>query len=407
MRIVIVTQYFWPEEFRINDLAGELADRGHDVTVVTGQPSYPDRHRFRRDGVAPRPWTERWKRTRVLRSPLLSRGRGQGWRLAGNYVSFALSASLVAALRVRRPDVVFVYEPSPVTVGVPALVLRRLTGAPIVFWVQDLWPETLLATGALRSAAALTLLRRLVRRIYRSCDLILVESRSFIGPVIANGADQRRVSYLPNWAETGYSPVTPCQGSPLRARLPAGFTVLFAGNLGTAQSLRTLVDAADRLRDRTDVHWVVVGSGRAEPELAAQVAARGLDDRVHLLGRYPAGDMPELFALADVLLVTLRRDPIYALTIPSKLQTYLACGRPVVGALDGAGADLIRESGAGLTAPAEDAQALADAVGTMRDLPAHERADMGVRGRAYFCEHFNRDRLVGEIEKHLLRAGGM
>ena len=206
MRVVIVSQYFWPEDFRVNDLAGELARRGHEVTVLTGQPSYPDRERFRVAGRTRRPWTERWGSVQVLRSPLLSRGRGQGWRLAGNYVSFAVCASLVAALRIRRADVVFVYQMSPVTMGIPALAVKRLTGAPIVFWVQDLWPETLAATGVVRSSVALAVLRRLVRRIYRSCDRILVESRSFVDSVVANGAEPERVAYVPNWAETTYSP---------------------------------------------------------------------------------------------------------------------------------------------------------------------------------------------------------
>jgi colanic acid biosynthesis glycosyl transferase WcaI len=407
MRVVIVTQYFWPEDFRVNDLAAELARRGHEVTVLTGQPSYPDRDRFRIAGRSRRPWTERWESVQVLRSPLLSRGRGQGWRLAGNFLSFAASASLVAALRIRRADVVFVYEPSPVTVGIPAMVVKRLTGAPIVFWVQDLWPETLAATGAVRSSVALAVLRRLVRRIYRSCDRILVESRSFVDSVVANGAEPERIAYVPNWAETTYAPVEPAPDAPQRARLPDGFVVLFAGNLGTAQSLDTLVGAADRLRDLPDIHWVVVGSGRAGDELAAEVARRGLTDRVHLLGRYPVADMSAFFSLADVLLVTLRRAPIYALTIPSKLQSYLACGRPVVGALDGAGAEVIRESGAGRTAPAEDAEGLAVAVRELRALPANERAEMGARGRTYFLEHFDRDRLLSEVEKHMLQIVGM
>ncbi len=407
MRVLIVTQYFWPEDFRVNDLAAELVRRGHEVTVLTGQPSYPDRERFAVDGRSRRPWTESWESVRVLRSPLLSRGRGQGWRLAGNFLSFAASASMVAALRVRRVDVVFVYEPSPITVGLPAMVVKRLTGAPIIFWVQDLWPETLAATGAVRSTAALALVRRLVRRIYRSCDRVLVESRSFVESVVANGADPQRVSYLPNWAEDAYAPVEPLPDAPQRALFPDGFTVLFAGNLGTAQSLDTLVEAADRLRDLPDVHWVVIGSGRAQSELAADVARRGLTDRVHLLGRHPVLDMPAFFALADVLLVTLRRTPIYALTIPSKLQSYLACGRPVVGALDGAGADVIAASTAGRTAPAEDAEGLADAVRELHALSAHERAEMGARGRTYFLEHFDRARLLGEVEKHLLQVGGV
>ncbi len=407
MRVVIVTQYFWPEDFRVNDLTTELVRRGHEVTVLTGQPSYPDRERYRQEGRSRRPWRQDWYGVRVLRGPLLSRGNGAGWRLAGNFLSFAAAASCVAALGIRHADVVFVYEPSPITVGIPAMVVKRLTGAPIVFWVQDLWPETLAATGAVTSPRALALVRRLVRQIYRSCERVLVESRSFVDSVVANGAHPQQVHYLPNWAEDTYAPVQPPPDAPQRDLLPDGFTVLFAGNLGTAQSLDTVVEAADRLRDLPDVHWVILGSGRAQAGLAAEVARRGLGDRVHLLGRHPVTDMPTFFALADVLLVTLRRAPIYALTIPSKLQSYLACGRPVVGALDGAGAEVITAAGAGRTAPAEDAEALAAAVRQVHASSATERAEMGARGRRYFLEHFDRNRLLGEVEKHLLQAAGV
>lgn len=402
----MVTQYFWPEEFRVNDLAVELSRRGHEVTVLTGHPTYPSRDLFPgAGGLLPR--RDTLEGVRIQRVPLASRGRGEGRRLALNFLSFAASAALLGPLLVRgRPDVVFVYEPSPVTVALPALVFKRLRRTPVVLWVQDLWPETLAATGAVRSPAVLHLVGRLVRRIYRACDRILVESRSFTPSVVARGGDPERVAYLPNWAESSYAPLVPAEDAPERILLPQGFNVVFAGNLGTAQSLATLLDAADRLREHPDVHWVVLGDGRQRGWLEREVARRGLGGTVHVLGRFPVHAMPVFFGLADGLLVTLARQPIYALTLPSKVQSYLASGKPVLGALDGEGRRVLEESGAGLTTAAEDGAGLAQAVLRLHAMSPGEREQMGERGRAYFREHFERDRLVDEMEKVLMEAAG-
>jgi glycosyltransferase involved in cell wall biosynthesis len=398
LRILVVTQYFWPEEFRVNDLALELADRGHEVTVLTGQPSFPSRALF--SGYGPfRPWTEWLGRVAVKRVPLASRGRGQGWRLALNYLSFAASASLLGLARLRgRFDVIFVYQLSPVTVGVPAAVLKRLKGVPIVFWVQDLWPESLAATGAVTSERVLRWVGRLVRWLYQQSDCVLMTSRGFLDHVAALGARPSKVAYLPQWAESAYAPVWLDEDAPERRELPGGFRVVLAGNIGTAQALGTVLDAAGRLRDLDDVNWVIIGDGRQRAWVEAEVARRGLAGRVHLLGRRPVEAMPRYLSLADALVVTLERREIYALTIPARLQSFLACGRPVLGALDGEGARVIEESGGGTAVPAEDAVALAGAVRSLYQLPAAERAAMGARGRAYFLKHFERQKLLDELE---------
>jgi glycosyltransferase involved in cell wall biosynthesis len=406
MRVLIVTQYFWPEEFRVNDLAEELCRRGHEVRVLTGQPSYPDRDRFSAHGSV-LPWAQQWRGVRIDRVPMLSRGRGQGWRLALNFLSFAASATVLGVLRVRRrPDVIFVYQPSPVTVAIPAVVLRRLTGAPVVLWVQDLWPQTLVATGAVRSRRALRVIGRLVRWIYEHSDRILVESQAFIPHAVAAGADPGRVAYVPNWAESSYTPVDPPAGTPEELLLPDGFRIVFAGNLGTAQSLPTVLDAAERLRGHPDIQWVILGDGRRRRWLQQEVQSRGLSATVHLLGRHPVETMPTFFGLADALLVTLCQEPIYALTVPSKLQSYLACGRPVLGALDGEGAALVATSGAGIVVPAADGAGLAEAVLRLRALAPEQRTEMGQRARTYFLEHFDRDRLLDDLEDHLVKSAG-
>ncbi len=404
MKVLILTQYFWPETFRINDLAQALAERGHAVTVLTGMPNYPGGRLY--DGYGPfRPVEERFGSVRVLRVPLLPRGNRGGVRLALNYLSFVLSASVLGPLRYHGPcDVIFVYEPSPILVGLPAAVLRRWLGVPMLFWVQDLWPESLRAAGVVTSPALLGCVARLARFIYRRCDRVLVQSQGFVEPVVARGAERARVRYLPNWAESLYAPVEVEPGAPERAELPEGFRVMFAGNIGTAQSFETILQAATQLRERGDIHWVVLGDGHRRAWVEDEVRARGLGATFHVLGRRPVAAMPRYFSLADALLVTLRRDPIFELTIPAKLQSYLACARPVVAAIDGEGARIVLEAGAGLTCPAEDATALAANVLRMHAAGADERRRIGQRGRAYFEASFERERLVTRVEEMMAEA---
>ena len=398
MKVLIITQYFWPESFRINDLALGLKERGHAVTVLTGMPNYPSGKFFPGYGFFS-PGQETYEGISVLRVPLFPRGEGQGWRLAMNFFSFAVFASLLAPFRCRKEiDLILVYEPSPVTVGIPAIVLKKLRGAPILFWVQDLWPESLSATGATKSRWILGIVESLVRRIYRQCDRILVQSEAFRTPIERLGVKREHIMYFPNSAEPFYQPLSLEREAPEHSQLPSGFRVVFGGNIGKAQSFGTILDAAELLKDQPEIHWIVLGDGRMFTWVQDQVERRGLGRTVHLLGRFPAESMPRYFALADVLLVTLLEQPIFALTIPSKVQSYLACGKPIVAALSGEGARIIREAEAGLTPPPEDPLALANAVLAMYNMPAEVRRAMGLRGRIYFETHFERMLLLERLD---------
>ncbi len=399
MRILIVSQYFWPETFIINDLVRGLKERGHELTILTGMPNYPAGRFFSGYGFFS-PAREEYHGCRVVRVPLVPRGGGRGWRLALNYLSFVLSATLLGSIRCRgEHDLIFVYEPSPVTVCLPAIVLKRLKGIPLMFWVQDLWPESLVATGAVHSGRILRKVEKMVRFIYRNCDRILVQSEGFIPRVRAVGAGPERVRYFPNWAEPLYQPVELEKDAPERDEIPEGFCLMFAGNLGAAQSLETMVSAADCLRDYADIHWVILGDGRRMNWLRDEIRKRKLGERMHLLGRKPAEKMPRYFALADALLVTLRSNPVFALTIPSKIQSYLACSRPILAALDGEGAHVVESSGGGFAVGAEDGKALAEAVLRVYGMSEAERTEMGIRGRLYFEQHFERERLLTQLEE--------
>lgn len=404
-RILVVTQYFWPENFRINDVALGLRERGHEVTIFTGKPNYPEGRFFPGYGFFRRA-NEDFRDVRVIRVPLIPRGAGGRLGLVLNFLSFAFFGSLLAPFRCKGEfDAILVYQPSPVTVGLPALVLKWTKRAPLLFWIQDLWPETLSATGVVHSEWILKLVEKLVRFIYRHCDLILVQSRAFIARVEALGFEARKIHYFPNSAEELYRPVkTGAQPASEQKLLPDGFRVMFAGNIGVAQDFETILAAAERLRAQRDIHWTIIGDGRMQAWVEQEIARRGLQDSVHLLGRHPVRSMAGFFASADAMLVTLRHDPVFALTIPSKVQSYLACGRPIIAALDGEGARVVAESGAGIAASAGDARALAEGVLRLYRMSKPEREAMGRRGREYFEQNFERSLLLGRLEDWIRSA---
>lgn len=401
MRILIVSQYFWPERFRVNDLAIALKDRGHQVTVLTGKPNYPGGRFFPGYGFWGRV-REAFEGVPVVRVPLVPRGFGGPGRLALNYLSFPLFASLLAPLRLPRPqDVIVVFAPSPLTVTLAALTLKCLWRRPVVLWLQDIWPDSVEVLGGRAGAWLSPWVGRLSSFIYMRCDWILVQSRAF-GPRLRElGVPEGRVEYLPNWAEDLYGSGNRTGRQAGCGEFPRGFRVVFAGNLGAGQSLETLLRAAEALREVPDIHWVVIGDGRRRSWLAEQVTHRGLGKTVHLVGSRSLEDMPACFAAADALLVTLAPAPLFALTIPSKIQSYLAAGKPIIGALDGEGARVVAEAEAGIAVPAGADTDLARAVLTLRELPAAERAAMGLRGRRYFEQHFCRDRLIDRFEAAL------
>ncbi|MGB3024324.1 glycosyltransferase family 4 protein [Paradevosia shaoguanensis] len=400
MRILIVSQYFWPENFRVNDLSADLVERGHSVTVLAGLPNYPDGVVFP-DYLADPGAFAAYRGADVVRVPLLPRGNG-GLQLMLNYLSFAVTASLLGPFKLRgRPfDAIFVFQGSPVTVGFPAIVLKWLKKAPIALWVLDLWPQSLKAVGAVQSGFVLGMIDRLVTFIYRNCDMVLGQSRSFLPELTRHVVDPKKVSYLPSWSDA-----TPEQSAPLTPAAEVEqrqdqFSIVFTGNIGEAQDFGAVLEAAELLREQA-VRWIIVGDGRQADWLRSQIVARGLTEQVVMPGRFPLERMPSFFAHADALLVCLKASPVFAMTIPGKVQSYLAAGLPILAMLDGEGAAVIKASKAGYAAPAGDAAALAQSVRDLMALPPAERHRMGQLGAEYAAKEFDRNTLLSRIETTL------
>lgn len=403
MRVLLVSQHFWPETFRINDVAQSLRAQGCEVTVLTGKPNYPEGRIFpgyERAGVQ----REEHEGLEIVRVPLRPRGEGGARRLVLNYLSFIASVCWHGsrALRGRPFDVVFVYGTSPILQAIGAVLLRRLKGAALVTWVQDLWPQSLEATGYVRNPRALAAVARAVRWIYARCDLLLVQSPSFVAPVKAlAGATPVAVHLNPGEAPTATDGELP----PALAALPwgRGFNIVFAGNLGQAQGLDTVLEAAALTGSASGIRWILVGSGARSEWLAEQVRTRGLS-QVLLPGRFAASVMPALLARADALLVSLVPGEAMSQTIPSKVQSYLCAGRPILASVDGEGARVVREAGAGLDTPAGDARALAEAARSLAALDARSLHRMGESGREYHRRHFDPAQLARDLMEHFERA---
>ena len=397
----MVSQYFWPENFRINEVVRSLVEKGVEVDVLTGKPNYPEGNIFsgyRAWGCA----KECWSGAAVYRVPLFPRGARSSLRLALNYLSFVVAGLAWGPwlLRRRQYDVVFVYGLSPILLAVPAVFLTWLKRRKLIVWVQDLWPESLSATGYVRNGKVLRAVESVVRWIYRHTDLLLVQSRAFEAPVSAL-APGKPVVYYPNSVDAMFAdPAAVDVVLPDVPALDEGFAVVFAGNVGAGQAVEVIVEAAELLRDVPQIRFIVFGQGSRWDWMREQVQARSLTN-LHLPGRFPMDTMPGLMHKAGALLVTLADEPIFAMTVPNKVQAYLAAGRPILACLNGEGARLVMEAQAGLGVAAQDPRALADAVLYLFKMPQEEREQMGLCGQRYYKANFDHEKLVEQLMAQL------
>jgi glycosyltransferase involved in cell wall biosynthesis len=397
MWLLTLSQWYDPEpNFKGLALATALQAKGHTVTAITGFPNYPSGKIYHDYRLRWRQW-ETMNGVRVLRVPLYPDHSYSGVKRILNYFSFALSASTLGAALCGPADVMWVYHP-PLTVGIPAWWIGLLRRIPFVYEVQDLWPETLAATGMFRSAAAASWMNRLAQFVYRRAAAITVISPGFKRNLIAKGVPAEKIHVIPNWAdEELYRPVARDESLAFESGLANRFNIMFAGNIGAAQVLETVLEAAELLRDLPRAQFVLIGDGVSVKALRQATQERGLSN-VRWIDRQPAERMPHWFALADVMLVHLKRDPLFEITIPSKTMAYLACGRPILCAVAGDTADLVRSAGAGITCAPQDSAALAQAVRALYAMSCEQREAMGEAGRRAFLENYTQSVLVNRYE---------
>jgi glycosyltransferase involved in cell wall biosynthesis len=404
------SQWYDPEQgsaIMSGTIARALMERGNEVQVVTGFPNYPDGKLYA--GYRLRHYQrEQLQGVTVHRAPLYVSHDADPRRRATNYLSYAASASAIAVTHLGQIDATLVHS-TPATVSIPAMAMRALRRTPYVVHIQDLWPQTVTASGFLADGhhrKVEGLLHRYCDTVYRHAASIAVTSPGMAELISTRGVESKKISVIPNWAdERHFRPVTPSADIVHELGPFRPFTVMYAGAMGEIQTLEVLIDAAAILRDHHSIGFLLVGGGVSEPSLRARASGARLDN-VRFLGHQPVERMAEILALGDAQIISLKDLPIFRSTLPSKIQATMAAGRPIIGALAGDAGALIRKSGAGLTTTPGSAMELAEAILTVAAMPTEERRSLGERGRRYYVNHLSQEAGAGALNGLLQSAAG-
>lgn len=395
MKVLIVTQYFWPETFRINEIAKALAVKVTDIAVLTGQPNYPDGKIF--PGYkAYRSQKDYRDKIKIQRVPIIPRKGSNPIRLFFNYLSYIASASTIGFYKLRKDhyDIIFCYGTSPIFQVIPGLIMRKYFGSKVVIYVQDLWPESLAATGYIKNKKVLSIIRRFVKVIYNASDLILISSRSFKEP-IQSLTKHVPVEYFPNSVDSVRLDNYDHNEVDL-SLLKKSFSVVFTGNIGYAQSVETIIKAAEKIKHIEKIKIFMIGEGSCLDWMKSEVKDKNLQN-IHFIRKLDIGMMPKVYESSSALLATLADREIFNYTVPQKIISYLAAGRPIIAAMNGETASIIQDSKAGLCAKAEDWQGLSENIIKLYKYSLDDLDAMGKQGNAYFVKYFDHSKLMLQL----------
>lgn len=392
MKILVVTQYFWPEEFRINDICKGMKESGHEVEILTGLPNYPNGKIF--EGFSYfRRGPKEYEGMKIIRVGMIPRGKNNSTMLALNYISFMVSASVrIIPLLFKKYDKIFVFQVSPLTTAVPAIILSKIKKIPSYIYIQDLWPETFYSIVNISNEKLRKIMKRVCNKIYDAFDKLLIASRGYEDILVKEGIDKKKLEYFPQWAEDFYSKDD--KNEELRDK----FIVTFAGNIGKAQSVDTIIEAANLAKSNEKIKWQIIGDGSEFEYIKGLVDKYSLYKNVDLLGRKPASEMPNYFSKSDALIVTLKNEDILRVTLPAKVQSYMASGKPILAAISGESNKIIKDSKGGLVGEAEDFVKLYENVIKLFNMTKEERYVLGNNGKEYFNNNFTREKLLNKLE---------
>lgn len=389
MKILVICQYYYPEPFRISDVCEELVKRGHEVTVVTGEPNYPEGEIYKGYEHHKRSY-ELINGVHVHRCPIIPRKTGFLYRLL-NYFSFPVSASRYVRHLEESFDIIFVNQLSPVMMAKPAMVYKKKTGIPIIMYCLDLWPDSLCTAGVKKGSLIYKCFYGISKKIYAGMDRILVTSRAFLDYLKDEfGIDGDKLEYLPQYAESLFENHSFDEASTV-------VNLLFAGNIGAAQSVGTILEAAEELKS-DNVCFHIVGGGIELDRLVKTAKEKGLGNVV-FYGRLPVQKMPEIYAKADAMIVTFRADEVLDRTLPGKIQSYMAAGKPIICAADGETARIIKEADCGYCGKAQDSRMLARNIRNFAN--SEDKKQMGENALKYYKENFDREVFFCKLEKEM------
>ncbi len=394
--ILVVSQYFYPEQFRINDICQEWVKRGFKVTVITGIPNYPEGKYYEGYGILKKR-KETWNGIDIIRIPLIPRGKSK-IGLVCNYLSFPVSGFIWNLLSNIKADYVFNFETSPMTQTLIAVWYAQKHKVPCYLYVQDLWPEAVETVTGIHNPFIIKPLDTMVRYIYKHCDKIFCTSPSFVRDICKRGVDKKKVYYWPQYAEEFYRPAE--KHSVPEIEDDDSFKIIFTGNIGYAQGLDTIPKAAKILKSKgANVKFYIVGDGRYKQELIKEISYAGVEDMVLLIGRHPAKRIPEFLACCDVAYVSFMNDSLFSKTIPAKVQSYMACGMPVLAASEGETNRIVQKADCGLCSRIGDEVSLAENVEKMMSMEIAELERMGKNAREFCNRYFSKKVLMDQMDE--------
>lgn len=391
--ILVLSQYFYPEPFRINDMCAEWVKRGYKVTVLTGIPNYPYGKFYEGYGYTKKR-KEHWNGMDIIRIPLIPRGKSSVGMVC-NYLSFVVSGFFWQLFTNIKADYVFMFEVSPMTQALVGVWYAKRRKIPCYLYVQDLWPENVEIVTGIHNKLVLGPIGKMVDYIYKNCNKIFATSESFVKEIVKRGIEEEKVEFWPQYAEEFYQPY------PKEKVHKDEFVIAFTGNIGYAQGLDILPEVATILKDQgCQVLFKIIGDGRYKEEFIREIASRDVEEMFEVVGRQPAEDIPHLLAECDAAFLSFMDNPLFAKTIPAKLQSYMACEMPIIASVTGESRKIIENSECGVCCTIGDVNALANIIVQVMEMGTVELNLMAKKAKE-FCEmHFNKTKLMDDINKY-------
>ncbi len=401
MKIYIISQWYYPEpDGRVSALAEGLVSKGHQVVVITAFPNYPQGKIYQDYRIKLRQWEE-INGVHVLRLPIYPDHSHSAVKRALNYVSFSLSLFFLAPWFIKKPDIFWAYTPFVV---LPVLWFKQIFNKPYVLEITDIWPDTMFATGMLKQGFLAKILNGIAKLGYKYASSIIVQNIGFKTCLLERGIEENKTVVIENWAdETLFRPVDYNLNKAEEHNINNKFNIMFAGNMGLAQGLENIIDAAQICRDIKDIQFVFIGDGVCLHAVKQKANSLELEN-VCFIERKPLNEMADYFALADVLLVSLRDDPLFDITLPSKTQAYLACGKPILIVKRGEDAKMLEDEGCAIACEPDKPQALADAIMRLNVLNGDELTRMGECSLNLYKKRYTKEYLLMKMEKVLTNA---
>ena len=405
MKILIISQYFWPENFRINELSEELSKLGHQITILTGYPNYPNGEIYKEFNKN-RSKFEEFRGAKILRVPILPRKKNK-INLILNYISFLLSSIFFGYFKLKDKnfDIIFTCQLSPVTVGVTSAYFSSIKNCPNIFWILDLWPDTLIALNIIKKRWQINIFKFLVNWIYSKCDIILAQSKSILKEVKNYPTIKNNAYYFPSWGESElfFKDEKPACEIKVKKNI---FTIMFAGNVGEAQDFPNVIKAVKylSLKKIDGFRIVILGEGSKKDWLKKEIKRLEIEKYFEIYKSYPLERMGSFFLHADALLVTLSNSKVFNMTIPGKIPFYLSSGIPIIGMIGGEGARVIKESKAGFVCKSGDYLNLSKIIENIIRVDKENLRIIGLNGKTFADKEFSKINLIKKLNKLFVKA---